>query len=173
MTRDEILNMEAGREKLLLFFNKRVFKTNNCWEWTGYINPKTGYGEGSPSHSGKWFAHRLSYILFVGDIPKGMTIDHICRNRKCVNPNHLRVLSYKENVLCGIGITANNAHKEYCPSGHPYLGDNLYVKPDGARVCRICKRLSDKKRRYQRSIKSDASMRRREYALKGLHNELS
>lgn len=157
MTRDEILNMEAGRERLEAFYLERIDKrsSDDCWNWTGSICKQTGYGEGSPSHNKKYLAHRLAYELYIGNIPANMTIDHICRNRQCANPLHLRLLSNRENILCGTGITANNSRKSYCPHGHEYSGSNLYTKPNGARICRICKRESDKRRRTIRSEQND------------------
>ena len=170
MTRDKILSMPAGRDKLLKFFYERVDISNgNCWNWIGHVCKRTGYGMGSPSHHKKYLAHRLSYELFVGVIPNNLQIDHICRNRKCTNPEHLRVVTAKENVLCGEGITAKNARKTHCPHGHEYGGNNLYIKPSGARVCRTCKRKTDRERRKTKSLRSPESTRRRLYALKGIN----
>lgn len=157
-------------KKLLAFFEERTNRAGSelCWNWIGSVNKKTGYGEGSPSRKKKYFAHRLSYELFVGNIPAGLHIDHICRNRKCVNPAHLRLLTIKENVLCGIGITAENSRKECCPHGHKYEGDNLYIKPTGARVCKECRRQRDREKRLLKSSRSEESMKKRTAGLKGV-----
>ena len=76
----------------------RVTKTNTCWRWTGAVN-NCGYGKLSIPPRGKQIlAHRLSYLLFVGDIPKGYELDHLCRVRECVNPEHLEAVLHKENM---------------------------------------------------------------------------
>lgn len=80
-----------------LFMNK-VRKTEGCWLWKGYI---TGPGYGAvtfPGHSGWFRAHRVSYMLFVGELTQGLVIDHICRNKKCVNPSHLRQVSQRKTI---------------------------------------------------------------------------
>src|SRR2546425_867833 len=71
---------------------------------------------------------------------KDMCIDHICRNRACINPSHLRVVTLKQNMLIGIGFCALNAKRTVCPRGHALLGENLYLRRNGWRECRICKR---------------------------------
>jgi len=114
------------------FFSK-VQKTNNCWNWIKNTD-RDGYGYFSVK--GKMFrSHRISYELFKELIPKGLTIDHLCRNRKCVNPEHLEVVSRGENVLRGIGITAKNKQKTHCPQGHEY---NKKRTSQGKRICKIC-----------------------------------
>lgn len=137
----------SDRERLEKFFLDRTeIHAGDCWLWTGSIH-KDGYGEGSPMRHKKYMAHRLAYELYVGQIPDGLTIDHLCRNRRCVNPEHLRTLTIKENVLCGNGITAMNARKTHCPQGHPYEGDNLYTYPSGFRACLTCRREHGKAQR--------------------------
>lgn len=104
-----------------------------CWEWKGCLRPD-GYGAARNE-----LAHRLVYRAVVGPIPDDMVLDHLCRNRLCVNPNHLEPVSNGENVLRGEGISARNALKTHCPEGHPYSESNTYrrVKQDG-RVVRCC-----------------------------------
>lgn len=89
-------------------------------------------------------AHRLIYRLFRGPIPKGLTLDHLCRNRACVNPAHLEAVDNKTNILRGNGVCAINARKTACPRGHAYDKVRQYGKWEGAgkwRVCRTCDRL--------------------------------
>ncbi len=123
-------------------FLSKVNKAEKCWEWLGFINEK-GYGESYAG--GKKSAHRLSYELFNGKIPHGLQIDHLCRNRKCVNPDHLEAVSRRVNILRGQAPSANNARKDICKKGHPYKGDNLVLykrKQTNTwwRVCRECRR---------------------------------
>lgn len=119
---------------------------NPCWEWQGHINPR-GYGVRSWNIGGKKvnkFAHRLIYEATVGNIPEGLVIDHLCRNHACVNPTHLEVVSNRENILRGIGATAENARKTLCKNGHKFEGKNIVPCANGGRDCRICKIARDK-----------------------------
>lgn len=111
---------------------------DDCWLWTAKIE-WNGYGRfWFDGHS--IFAHRFAYELIHGPIPKGLTIDHRCRNKACVNPAHLEVVTLKTNVLRGPTITARFAAKTHCPKGHPYDMFNTYTYPDGRRSCRECAR---------------------------------
>lgn len=125
-------------------FWSRVEKTDGCWIWTGGCIK--GYGA-------FWYegrnvrAHRYAYELLVGPIPEGLTLDHLCRNKPCVNPAHLEPVTVGENVLRSEGITALHARKTACPQGHPYDEANTLVKPSGARACRACAREAARRRR--------------------------
>ena len=87
----------------------------------------------------KQLVHRLAYELFVGPIPEGLQIDHLCRNRACWRWDHLEAVTSRENTLRGQGITARCAKVTHCPRGHEYAGENLYVSPRGKRFCRACR----------------------------------
>jgi hypothetical protein len=108
-----------------------------CWLWDG---KPTAEGYGALVEDG-WFhmAHRRVWERLVGPIPEGATLDHLCRVRLCVNPEHLEPVSHRTNVLRGVGPTAANAAKTHCKYGHPLSGDNLRITA-GRRVCRECER---------------------------------
>jgi hypothetical protein len=128
---------------------QKVGITPGCWEWLGYKEPQ-GYGRVGRNKA----AHRVVYELLVGPIPEGLTLDHLCRNRGCVNPAHLEPVPRGENVLRGATITARAKAAQTCPSGHPYEGENLYVYPRGARGCRACNREANRKYRARRKERS-------------------
>lgn len=113
-----------------------VEKTNGCWRWTSALNPN-GYGR-FRTRQGAFQAHRFAFELGNGPIPDGLELDHLCRNRACVNPARLEAVTHRENTLRGATIAAANAAKTHCPQGHPYDGGNTYVNPRGSRICRTC-----------------------------------
>lgn len=125
-------------------FWKAVEPTGFCWYWTNKPHPD-GYGQFKVD--GKVVrAHRWAYENLVGPIPDGLVLDHLCCNTICVNPDHLEPVTSEENTRRG-QLWRVNGQKTHCPQGHPYSGDNLYVKPDGRRVCRTCKNDQQRARR--------------------------
>jgi hypothetical protein len=85
--------------------------------------------------------HRVAYELLVGPIPEGLELDHLCRNTRCVNPEHLEPVTGRENLMRAVSSwAAKNAAKTHCPQGHPYDEENTKVKRDGGRACRACGR---------------------------------
>ncbi len=106
-----------------------------CWEWAG--TRFRGYGMIGVRGLENRRAHRVSYETFVGPIPDGLTIDHLCRNRGCVNPAHLEPVTNKVNVLRGVGPTAVNARKTHCCRGHEFTPENTLLS-SGRRYCRAC-----------------------------------
>jgi hypothetical protein len=117
---------------------KVAFVANGCWEWTAGRD-HAGYGrigiDGTPE-----LAHRVAYEIFVGPIPDGLTLDHLCRNPACVHPLHLEPVSMVENVRRGIGIGVANAMKTHCPQGHPLIAGNLINRSRPGRECLACAR---------------------------------
>lgn len=114
---------------------------DGCWTWVG-CTTDDGYGRFKLGNSAVG-AHRVSYQHFVGPIPEGLQLDHLCRNRCCVNPTHLEPVTVRENVLRGNGPGGINARKTHCPSGHPLEGENLEMGRNGDRAvrrCRTCRR---------------------------------
>ena len=85
-------------------------------------------------------AHRAYYERYVGPIPEGLVIDHLCRNRRCVNPTHLEPVTSAENNLRGLGPGAVNRRKKACHRGHAFTPENTYHPPSDPkhRMCRAC-----------------------------------
>jgi hypothetical protein len=112
--------------------------SDGCWNWNGSTSKKTGYGQFALDNKTPLLVHRIAYSLLRGEIPPKMTIDHLCRNRRCVNPDHMDICTRGENTMRGNTITAANLRKTHCGKGHPYSGENLIVKAEGFRRCRQC-----------------------------------
>ena len=127
-------------KELEIRLQSKISMSNNCWQWIGAIQGD-GYGTAWDKRIKKGcLAHRLIYELLVGPIPIGLTLDHLCRNRSCVNPAHLEPVCMKVNMLRGISPAANKARQTLCIRGH-----ELDVLKNGWRICRIC--VKDYKRR--------------------------
>ena len=143
---------------------------DECWPWLGYVMDN-GYGK--LTHKEEWslLAHRLVYRFEVGPIPDGLDIDHLCRNRACVNPAHMQPVTRKQNLdrspLVALRreqqkrakqerrekhlATSNwNKFKTHCPQGHPYDEENTYYRANGSRQCRACGREQALARYYRR-----------------------
>lgn len=131
--------------------SKVATDSNGCWIWQGYVQAN-GYAKIGVKLNGKHvmrYAHRVMYEETVGPVPEGLDLDHLCRVRRCVNPEHLEPVTRSENLLRGdAGIYARQvtAKKTHCKHGHPLSGDNLYTPPGtNKRHCKECNR--------QRSLK--------------------
>jgi hypothetical protein len=125
-------------------FLEKVSVGDGCWEWLATGHPR-GYGYFWPKGRVWIYAHRYSYELFVGPIPDGLKLDHLCRNPKCVRPDHLEPVTQRENVLRGEGVAAKEARRDTCSKGHPFDGHN-----GKQRLCSICQRNNSRAYKQQR-----------------------
>jgi hypothetical protein len=122
-------------------FLARIDRTESCWLWTG-TKGSAGYGQMYLSWARRpVLAHRLAYLLFVGPVDDGLQLDHLCRVRHCVNPDHLEPVTQQENIRRGDGGIRNRV-KTHCPKGHPYdeVNTRWCRRGNGKafRMCRAC-----------------------------------
>lgn len=123
------------RSQFPRFWSKVNFDgPGGCWLWTGSLHP-AGYGS-LHRHD---YAHRVAYENAVGPIPEGLTLDHLCRVRPCVNPAHLEPVTLAENKARGQSAPAQNARRTHCIHGHPFNLFNTAYPPSGGRMCRRCR----------------------------------
>lgn len=126
-----------------------------CWLWTAAVNLR-GYGRFAPRHGEVVLAHRWSCERVLGQIPSGLTIDHLCRVTGCVKPHHLEAVTCRTNLLRGDTITARNAAATHCPQGHAYDEMNTYHsltrRGTPQRDCRACHRERERRRRSALSL---------------------
>lgn len=119
-----------------------ILEPSGCWSYPSGLD---GRGYHRVMMSGKRNAlHRLVYEYFRGTIPKGLCIDHLCRNRGCCNPDHLEVVTKGENTRRGEAPTIVARREGRCLKGHELTEENLLILPDGERVCRLCARSRNK-----------------------------
>ncbi len=133
--------MSSQLTPLQRFFAK-VDITAGCWNWTASTR-RGGYGQffiGKGEDGSKIIAtaHRFCYEAFIGEIPDGLEPDHLCRNPACVRPDHLEMVTHRENCIRGTGI-ASRAKNTHCIHGHEFNAANTYIrKGNGRRSCRRC-----------------------------------
>lgn len=137
------MRVHAPLERLL---QERIRVTETgCWEWLRSRTPE-GYG--------RWVvdgrerkAHRVAYELYVGSIPDGLELDHVCRNCACCNPAHLEPVTHRENLLRGNSPSAQAARKTHCSNGHEFDDANTRIGRSGRRECRACERERSRRKR--------------------------
>lgn len=129
-------DLTAACNRIMLRTSKNA--ETGCWD-CNFADRANGYR--SVQIRGRGYrAHRVVYECLKGRIPDGLPLDHLCRNRRCVNPDHLEAVPGRINTLRGLGPTAKNARKTHCPNGHSLSEDNLHNNKNGYRVCATCKR---------------------------------
>lgn len=119
-----------------------------CWLWQGNIG-SGGYGRVWYGRGRQFRAHRVAYELAYGPVPEGLVLDHLCRTRRCVRPDHLEAVSQRINNLRGVGLAAERARVTECVAGHALVGDNVYRPGRGTRDCRACRDRREQERRVR------------------------
>jgi hypothetical protein len=115
----------------------------HCWIWTGATDGGGRYGRIGDGAGSSVATHRLAYETWVGPIPEGFELDHLCRVTLCCNPSHLEAVPHVVNVHRGASIQARNAAKTHCHRGHELVGSNVRIrKSDGGRICIACERIN-------------------------------
>jgi hypothetical protein len=139
-------------------FWTKVDKTDGCWFWTA-ATTASGYGAIADDGRRMQVAHRVAYELAVGPIPAGLHLDHLCRNRNCVNPAHLEPVTCRTNLLRGETLQAANAAKTHCKRGHEFTPENtgVYVDKRGGehRRCRECANDAASRSRVRRPMSDE------------------
>lgn len=150
----------------------RILKDNKgCWNYT---RAKDFLGYGKIGYLGKVIsAHRVSYMVWKGKIPDGLTIDHLCKNPSCINPDHLEAVTLRENVLRSRRMTDNKSRKTHCINGHELTEENTYIiKSHYARKCRTCARVysHDYNQKHKARLNDRHRLKRRERILRKITN---
>lgn len=135
----EIVSITRASKPIIKFIEEIEKSKNGCWNWRGSLNEK-GYGQIWDGIKNVR-AHRWSYEYFREPIADGLVVDHMCRNRACVNPWHLRTVSPKVNALeNSFGQSAINSRKTHCKRGHEFTQENTIFYKNGVRTCKECAR---------------------------------
>lgn len=143
-SRDQTMKVRGRKpvDPILRLMRRTEVDDDGCWQWmggtfgTGY--GQIGIGSRTDNSTRQVSVHRVIYEHYFGKIPNGLTIDHLCRNKLCVNPHHLEPVTLKENVLRGESSPAQNARKTHCIHGHRFNEKNTYIGSSGQRQCKSC-----------------------------------
>lgn len=129
---------------------------SDCWNWSGARSQRTGYGTFKVELGAYVLPHRFAYEQLRADIPVGLQIDHLCRNRACVNPWHMEPVTARVNVRRSHGVAAANARRTHCVNGHPFDNRNTGLDAKrGKRWCRTCHALRERSRRAARRTSAE------------------
>lgn len=120
-----------------IFGEDGKYKTE-CWIWIARLD-KDGYGVFTINGKG-YRAHRISYQIEYNKIDNNLTIDHLCRSRNCIRPDHLEQTTSRENIMRGHGLAVINSRKTQCINGHEFNKENTGIDLNGKRYCIICRR---------------------------------
>jgi hypothetical protein len=134
--------MPAARPAAERFWEK-VAPAGTCWEWTASCD-KNGHGQFTPRHGKSVRAHRFAYEEMVGPIPEGLVLDHLCRNRPCVNPDHLDPVPQRVNAQRG-RTGYNTPKRSQCNQGHPFP-EHAQYRSTGTRYCKTCQNAKQRER---------------------------
>lgn len=141
-------------ESLLLRLSRAFTVQDKCWIWNGYTNPS---GHAAMRYQGrKQGAHRVTYEYFVGKIPEGLVLDHLCKRPACINPKHLEPVKQGENVrrIDNNPVSRQMKRDNECKEGHKFTPENTYLRSDakgrGIRECRTCRTEASKRFRMRR-----------------------
>lgn len=139
-----------NRDEIIPFLMSKITvdEKYGCWNWMGGVN-SCGYSQFYFKGENER-GHRLSYEIFKGKIPDGLCLDHLCRNKRCVNPDHLEPVTRKENATRGISGRIESLRTE-CPKNHKYDDKNTYVTPTGKRDCRECRKQATERYKKRKS----------------------
>jgi hypothetical protein len=144
---------ETMRTRLERFEEKYIAEPmSGCWLWIGCMDAK-GYGRFKSNNKRADGAYRWAYEHFVGPVPDGLQLDHLCRVRCCVNPAHLEVVTQAENIRRG-EVGKNMKTKTHCPYGHPYDEVNTRIVGGGRRECRTCRNTRKRQKRLDAKSKT-------------------
>lgn len=149
--------MKMDAKALARFMSKVcVDADTGCWVWTAA--KADGYGRFGIGSGSMFTAHRLSFEHFVGEIPSGLCLDHLCRNRACVNPKHVEPVTWRENTRRGLAPTQSMNRTGACKRGHDAVDPNIRVLPDGTRQCLVCRVAANKRWSAKRPSRAKTSL---------------
>lgn len=151
LSRDEVSGVERGQGVATLPWRMAAKivpdEATGCWNWTG---TKSDSGYGRVSIDGRAHqAHRIAYEILRAQIPDGMQIDHLCRNRACLNPDHMEPVTQRENIMRGESVSARNARRNHCNRGHEYVQGSFIMERSKSglmRRCLICQDMTEEAR---------------------------